>query len=368
MRWFLIAVLALCLNGCESKVSTQTPISSVNQESYMAPQATFKFGSTGELFLQDNGRENVLVKREPAGINFYKMRWTTDRYGAVKIEHGMHGFKVDNVLSLSGTEDTETLQDGFLFFNISAVITPTDTISHLEARDAMMRMLRTLQQAGWRRYIYRAEPRVKSRSSLLHAYADNLNGLDLNYVPTLQEWMRLGEKANWYLYADGAYLTMQFMRDETRMHPDQPGAYLLTFELKTEAEDTKGYFAPDDKKRWKELWPARNSALQQERAAAEVKARAQGLEIDTTYQDPPILALQVARLTAKVGQPAPKAGWWKASSATNNTRIWNLEALERTVPERLKLGEPLSSLSPSMMNPKTIAAQDADTVWTWIKE
>ena len=76
------------------------------------------------------------------------------------------------------------------------------------------------------------------------------------------------------------------------MKPDLPGAYLLSLQLQTEAEDTKGYFAPADKKRWKDLWPARDKELQQERAAAEAKARAQGLEIDTSYQDPPILALR----------------------------------------------------------------------------
>ena len=335
----------------------------------MSQTVTIKIGQSGESFVLANGRERIRIKREPAGLNFYEFDWPRSHLGTVRVEHGIHTFSVGNVLGGTGTEDTELLHEGLTPIHFWAGIIAPETIPHIEARDRIMALLQSLRAAGWRRNITRSDPRFKARQAVAESINQlGLYSLDPDYTPTMQEWMSLGNHAIWEHYAEGIYMTVDFRRDQEHMNPNLPGAYLLGFKLTTEAEEMQGYFAPDDKKRWKELWPARNSALQQERAAAEVKARAQGLEIDTTYQDPPILALQVARLTAKVGQPAPKAGWWKASSATNNTRIWNLEALERTVPERLKLGEPLSSLSPSMMNPKTIAAQDADTVWTWIKE
>ena len=82
------------------------------------------------------------------------------------------------------------------------------------------------------------------------------------------------------------------MRDSQRMNPKEPGAYLLSFELQSETMENKQYFASEDRDRWLELWPEREKRLQQERAEAEAKARAQGLSIDTTYSDPPVLTLQ----------------------------------------------------------------------------
>jgi len=76
------------------------------------------------------------------------------------------------------------------------------------------------------------------------------------------------------------------------MDPNQPGAYFLSFELQSEEQEARLYFAPEDRDRWRALWPEREKQLQQERREAEAKARAQGLEIDEGYEDPPLLGLR----------------------------------------------------------------------------
>lgn len=252
-----------------------------------------QLGQSGDSFTETNGRERVNIDRQPAGLNFYSVHFSTASPGVVQIEHGPNSFHVSHVLSISGVEDVDFLHDGIASLDVNAGVTASAVIGHLEARDGIMKLLQNLQEAGWRRVIDRGEARTKARSSLLYAYIDNLNGLDLRYVPTVVEWMRLGSKACWYLYADGVYLTLQFRRDAKHMNLNLPGAYLLSFEFKTEAEHSRGYFGPADRARWLELWPEREKELQQERVASEAKARTLGLEIDTNYQDPPIVAAKL---------------------------------------------------------------------------
>jgi len=254
---------------------------------------TIKLGQSGESFVLANGRERVNVKREPAGLNFYKVRWQINQLGVAHVDHGIHSFRIENVLSCSGTEDAELLDEGIGVFRFNAAPTNLETIAHLEARDHLFGLLHMLGAAGWRRYIFRAQPRLIGRDALEYSIKKfGVYGLDPDYLPTLDEWMRLDDGARWRLYAAGVYLTIQFMRDSERMNPKEPGAYLLIFELKSETSDSREYFAPEDRSRWLELWPARKKELERERAEAEAKARAQGLAIDTTYTDPPVLALQ----------------------------------------------------------------------------
>jgi len=254
---------------------------------------TITLGQSGDSFVVANGRDRVTVKREPAGLNFYDIKWPRNQLGTIQVSHGFHSFKVEGILGCTGAEDKELREEGISIFDFSVAIATPEAIPHLKARDRIFWLLQMLQAVGWRRQIMPIDPRLNGREALEFSIKEfGVYSLDPNYIPSLKEWMQLGSHAMWNLYADGIYMKLEFNRDAERMNPVEPGAYLLSFEIKSEAEYLKMAFAPEDRNRWLELWPARKKELERERAEAEAKARAQGLAIDTTYTDPPVLALQ----------------------------------------------------------------------------
>lgn len=53
-------------------------------------------------------------------------------------------------------------------------------------------------------------------------------GLDVDYTPTLAEWMRIESQTPWGFWRDGVYLEVSFMREHTLVDPTKPGAYVVT--------------------------------------------------------------------------------------------------------------------------------------------
>jgi hypothetical protein len=70
--------------------------------------------------------------------------------------------------------------------------------------------------------------------------------------------------------------------------PTRPGAYLLSFELKSEVEHFRRHVGGSDRKRWKELVPKELKKLANARAAMEAELRHEGITIDDKYVDPPV--------------------------------------------------------------------------------
>ncbi len=44
-------------------------------------------------------------------------------------------------------------------------------------------------------------------------------GLDVDYTPTLAEWMRIESQTPWGFWRDGVYLEVSFMREHTLVDP-----------------------------------------------------------------------------------------------------------------------------------------------------
>ena len=254
---------------------------------------TIQLGQTGQGFTLLRGGGRMEIQREPAGVNFYTISWSMSSLGVIRVSHGTYSFTLAGALSCMGIEDLDFPAEGIAEFHFDVAPAVPAVISHLEARDRIFRLLHMLQMAGWRRYIDRHKPRFSGKTALEESIQRwGAYCLDPNYVPTLPEWMRLMIGSYWGFYAEGAYLTIEFKRDSRRMDPDKPGAYLVSFTLKNELVYMRGLFKQEKRKHWQEFWPEQEKYFQLERAEAEAKARAQGLSIDTTYTDPPILALK----------------------------------------------------------------------------
>ncbi|TCV90686.1 hypothetical protein [Sulfurirhabdus autotrophica] len=249
---------------------------------------SIKIGEQGTAFAQ---RYPALVKiqHQPAGVNFYDVDWKQATPGSVTIEHGKYSFVIENVMSVMAGQDLgDEANEGLTEFSINAGITAPDRIPHDEARLKMYAILQQIVQAGWQMNITRSMPRLRGKDALDYQLVDDYTSLDASYVPTFEEWMKIDSRTDWRFYADHIFLTVNFTRESSLTDPTKPGAYLISFNLKSENEFYRGYVGGEHRKEWKARLPAELAKLAPLRAAAEAKLRAQGVKIDETYQDPPL--------------------------------------------------------------------------------
>jgi hypothetical protein len=292
LRW-LIPIVAVCISaGCQetnSTVGTQPQaVKNEQKATHMTQEVTIKIGELGSEF-QKRYPDQVKINKQPAGLDFYSIDWKFAAQGVVKVSHGAHSFEIDNVLSVLTSIDIDTPQEGFRKFSINAGITSPDLIPHQEARDKLYAILKAIEQKGWRNLISEDDPRITGKDRLNHVLSvTNSIGLDTKYVPTLDEWMRIENLTPWNFYAEHQYLTVYFKRERILLDPTKPGSYLLTYTLKSEVENYRGYVGTDNRRDWKQKLPAALDDLKQRRAKAEAALKAKDIKIDEAYQDPPL--------------------------------------------------------------------------------
>ena len=128
----------------------------------------------------------------------------------------------------------------------------------------------------------------------------------------------------WQLWANGVYISIGFFRGHPKFSQSgqpgeqEPASYLFNIKIQNEAEYLLSNIDIKANENWQQTWATTAAALKKERAELEAGMRktdtpAKHWNWDTEYRDPPILALEAMKLRAKVGQPAPQAGWWTAS-------------------------------------------------------
>ncbi len=259
----------------------------------MTQEVSVRIGEPGPDFAKRYAGQ-IRKIHQPAGVDFYKIDWSQESPGLVRIEHGKNSFAVEYVLGISsGQELGELFREGLYEFDISSGITQPDLISHDDARLKTYAVWRRILEAGWRQVIERSEPRLQGKARQDYMFATtNSNGLDATYLPTFEEWMRIQSRTPWSFYANGLYLEMSFTRERTLTDPAKPGSYLLTFNIKTEAEYFRGYAGPDNRLRWKEVVPQELVKVAALRANKEAELRSRGIAVDESYQDPPAPSLK----------------------------------------------------------------------------
>lgn len=319
---------------------------------------SLQLGMLADDFDRALGQERH-IDRQPAGLHFHEKDWSPRLPGVVQVNHGSHTFKVDGVLSVMGTEDRERTAFGIekLAINVG-MSAPASTIPHNEARLKTMAFIRQLLQIGWRPYYHRSEARLNGKSS----WADS-DDRDPRYTPSFDEWMRDNDH-HWKFEVDGVYLRLSVSRSYETPDPLKPGAYLMSLDLETELHKVRLWFPEEKRNNWKEHWAELMQYAVGQRAKEEAKARAQGLEIDTAYQDPRILAVEGPVITARVGEPCPKSGLWEASLQAGHPSAPHLAS----TPSRwrqLQAGEPMPGFGQSLL--PDAQAINAAIVWTWHK-
>ncbi|MDP9648132.1 hypothetical protein [Paraburkholderia caledonica] len=236
------------------------------------------------------------VDNHPTGAKFYQRDWQRGDLGTVQFVNGNHSFVIDNVLSMIGFA-AENVPEGIYEWNISFGVSPEQADTHEAARDRVMKLLAQLRASGWKRYVDVGDPRLQGRAAWHYgaSFPVAVYSLDSEYTPTQDEWnAMLRHTPRWIFYGDGAYLTLSVMESNMGGFVGK-STYLLTVDVKSEyAFYGLGYFPGNAEKihNWKALLPAELEKYHAMRLKTEAALRAQGSAIDTTYQDPPIKALQ----------------------------------------------------------------------------
>lgn len=255
----------------------------------MSEPVVIKLGETGPAFAKRHAG-TVKSTHQPAGVDFYSARWGARPHGVVKLDLGSYSLTLPHVLSLQAAQELGQLApEGLYEFSINTGITEPELIAHDEARLQTYKILATILEAGWKPFIDRSEPRLSGKARYDYTLSTvSVNGLDPSYLPTLDEWMRIESRTPWSFYAPGAYLELSFTRERTLTDPAKPGSYMLTFNVKTEAEHSRGYVESDDRLQWKTLLPKILPKLALARQQKETELKAKGVPIDEAYRDPPL--------------------------------------------------------------------------------
>jgi hypothetical protein len=258
----------------------------------MTTELLVKLGEMGPAFAK-RYPDIVRVVRQPAGVDFYRINWERPS-GVVRIEHTKHSFVVEHASGVSSSQDLEEFKsEGLNEFNIFAGISAPELIPHDEARLKIHAILRRIMDAGWKSTTSRSRPRLSGQARVDYVLNTSSSiGLDPAHMPTFDEWMRIENRTSWGMYADGVFLDVTFTREPTLTDPKKPGAYLLSFNLKTATEFFRGYAGPDDRLRWKAVLPQELAKAAAARAQKETELRAKGIKIDESYQDPPVPAFK----------------------------------------------------------------------------
>jgi len=161
-------------------------------------------------------------------------------------------------------------------------------------------VIHQILDAGWARYVFPDEPRIAGRESvnlpdcrkvfgyhvLVHPCFDPL------YEMSDQQWLGGDRFYNWYFYRDGYYLRFKVWRSRDQKDPPGQASYLFNVEVESEQEFWSSHFKSEDRSQWKALLPGLLEKYRLRREEIETQVERAGIEIDRSYQDPPISALE----------------------------------------------------------------------------
>lgn len=253
--------------------------------------ATIALGDPSQTHL--NGPE-ARTEQHPVGMTFYKRSWPVDQLGKVRYVQGPHSFDLSRVTSVMGSCDRANPQRGIYAWDINAFPMDGPTIPHQQARDELFRLFAQLRQAGWTRYVEPFAARLEGEQALRHFLQRGGHyALDPTLIPTMQDWMRINQHLPyWQFWAGGSYLMLRVIDEPSLRGLERDGVYMFSIDIDSESSNFGNYFNDVEQKRhWQKFVLPEIEAMHQQRIRTEAELRSQGYTIDTSYQDPPILAL-----------------------------------------------------------------------------
>ena len=102
----------------------------------------------------------------------------------------------------------------------------------------------------------------------------------------MEVWMKLEDRSKWSFYLNDVFMDVNLSRDSSKLNPDLPGDYFISIDLYSKNENQRLELAGDERKKWRELYPAIRKKHAQLRLEAEKKLRVLNYKIDVRYKNP----------------------------------------------------------------------------------
>lgn len=230
------------------------------------------------------------INSQPAGLDFYSVRWPIASLGQVFLENGPYSFTFPNTLRVTGTYDRDLPRKGIYVFRVSGGMSTQSDIYHDEARLRFLEFLAMLRQRGWQTFINLEDPRLPTNQALHYALQEDnvLYSLPIDADIDLDTWMRITDN-DWRMYAGDVIMKIDFLRDTSRLDLDKPSDYLFSYEVYNMQELIINQLENDEQKNAAQIWPQRKLELQERRHQKELLLEQQGYHIDRSYVDPELV-------------------------------------------------------------------------------
>lgn len=278
-RMVIFVLATAMLGGCGN--------SSGAEHHAMNERIHIQLGQSGDDILE-NYPGLFSMSDHPSGAKFHAARWTKDARGTVEIGPSETLFVIHHALSATGNYSPSFANENIIEWNINAGLAESSPIMHDAARKQFQSIRANLRKGSRHRYIDPDAPRLSGENVLRYAESTpSVYGLDTDYEPTLDEWMHLPGRTLWKLWSKEGYLTIALSRDLSLNDVNQPGAYFIEFNLRSEKEQFHQLVGADKRTVWQQALRAEIKLLKEKRQQAESTLRKQGVNIDEAYQDPP---------------------------------------------------------------------------------
>ncbi|MBB5017500.1 hypothetical protein HNQ59_000764 [Chitinivorax tropicus] len=289
-------LLALTLLGCtDSKQTEPTSKEKQSMNTSITAASPISLSLFEPVASWQAKFPNMQVDKQPAGVNFYKVRFPKNggkNQAKILFEFGRNSIEIPAVLSITGPYNLDFPNENISEIWINSGLTENKEEMHDQARQAFFKLLDDIVKAGWKPYLSESYPRLMAKEILRRVAEEKDIDAKFNlrpeYMPTLDEWMALGDSLHWNFHANHVEMQITLSHDITKRDPQKPGAYFMSINLRPMTHAMQDGMAPEERRDWRAVWLKSLPVSHAERAAEEAKAKAAGHQIDTDYQDPPM--------------------------------------------------------------------------------
>ena len=282
---FYLLFFSLFLSACQPTSKLKENSTMNNPQEYV-----LHFGEQGIQDFIKYSQEDV--DHQPASMSFHSLDFSPPNLGQIKIENAANSLVLENVFAVLGTQISIHPKDGIQILDIDAGLTKEEFVSPEKAYQAYVNLMKRMNQAGWKNYFYRFDPRIAKEDNLKYL-AENRNIIDPSYIFSFDEWkevMKKNSDSTYYrLYANGIFLGISLK--QTALNERGEEQYMLRYDIQTARYNERNLISNSDEMTASELEKAFKKSIiddKKYRENEEKKVRAKGYRIDEEYVDPDV--------------------------------------------------------------------------------
>lgn len=231
------------------------------------------------------------VDHQPAGASFRDLDFAPPNLGQIKIENDVNSLIIDHVFSVLGTQFNKN--EGIQKISVNAGLTKEEFVSPEQAHQAYVELMTKINQAGWKNYFFRFDPRIAKEENIKYL-SKGRDIIDPSYIFSFEEWNKIintipTKSLGYRLYANGILLDISLRQTaKNELNEEQ---YMLRYSFQTMRYDERNSISNSDEMTPAELEQAFKQGEirnKKSREMDEKQAIQEGYKIDEEYIDPDV--------------------------------------------------------------------------------